>query len=85
MKQLTYILIMLFSIVTFSQEQKAIPKTKDIDKKVNLSLDSISKVYKKKVLVVKTFTTNDTLKRYIGYMKDDQLHHELIEIKPIKK
>lgn len=76
---------MLFSIVTFSQTKKQKQEPKDIDKKVNLSLDSLSKVYKKKVLVVKTFTTNDTLKRYIGYMKDDQLHHELIEIKPIKK
>lgn len=85
MKKLTYIFFMLFSIVTFSQTKKQKQKPKDIDKKVNLSLDSLSKVYKKKVLVVKTFTTNDTLKRYIGYMKDDQLHHELIEIKPIKK
>lgn len=85
MKKLTYIFFMLFSIVTFSQTKKQKQEPKDIDKKVNLSLDSLSKVYKKKVLVVKTFTNNDTLKRYIGYMKDDQLHHELIEIKPIKK
>ena len=39
---------MLFSIVTFSQTKKTKQEPKDIDKKVNLSLDSLSKVYKKK-------------------------------------
>ena len=41
---------MFFSMVTFSQEKKETPKTKDIDKKVNISLDSLSKVYKKDVV-----------------------------------
>jgi hypothetical protein len=49
MKNLAYIFFMLFSIVTFSQEKKETTKTKDIDKKVNISLDSLSKVYKKDV------------------------------------
>ncbi len=49
MKNLEYIFFMLFSIVTFSQEKKETTKTKDIDKKVNISLDSLSKVYKKDV------------------------------------
>lgn len=45
MKKLTYILIMLFSIVTFSQEKKS-----TLDKKINTTLDSLSKIYKKKVV-----------------------------------
>jgi hypothetical protein len=49
-----------------------------------MSLDSLSKIYKKDVLVVKTFIKNDTLKRYIGYIKDDKLYHELIEVKRIR-
>ena len=50
MKNLTFIFFMFFSMVTFSQEKKETPKTKDIDKKVNISLDSLSKVYKKDVV-----------------------------------
>lgn len=78
MKQLTSILIMLFSIVTFSQEKKATPKTKDIDKKVNISLDSLSKVYKKDVryysvdeghgrrkVTIKYYDKNKNLKRQV--------------------
>lgn len=45
MKSLTYIFFVLFSIITSSQEKKVTPKIKDIDKKVNISLDSLSKIY----------------------------------------
>jgi hypothetical protein len=71
------------SLSSFSQVKKKTPKPKNLDKEVNLSLDSLSKIYKKNVLVVKTFIINDTLKRYIGYIKDDKLYHELIEVKRI--
>ena len=49
MKNLTCIFFVFFSMVTFSQEKKVTPITKDIDKKVNISLDSLSRVYKKDV------------------------------------
>jgi len=84
MKKLFVILLLLVSTLSFSQENKKTLKSKDLDKRVNMSLDSLSKIYKKDVLVVKTFIKNDTLKRYIGYVKDDKLYHELIEIKRIK-
>jgi hypothetical protein len=84
MKKLFVLLLSLISVLTFSQEKKKTPKSKDLDKEVNLSLDSLSKVYNKKVLVVKTFVENDTLKRYIGYIKNDELFHELIEVKRVK-
>lgn len=84
MKKLFVLLLSLISVLTFSQEKKKTSKSKDLDKEVNLSLDSLSKVYNKKVLVVKTFVENDTLKRYIGYIKNDELFHELIEVKRVK-
>jgi hypothetical protein len=84
MKKLLIISLLLVSGLSFSQEKKKTPKSKDLDKEVNLSLDYLSKRYKKNVLVVKTFVENDTLKRYIGYIKNDELYHELIEVKKIK-
>jgi hypothetical protein len=84
MKKLFVILLLLVSTLSFYQENKKTLKSKDLDKRVNMSLDSLSKIYKKDVLVVKTFIKNDTLKRYIGYIKDDKLYHELIEIKRIR-
>jgi hypothetical protein len=84
MKKLLIISLLLVSVLSFSQENKKTPKSKDLDKEVNLSLDYLSKRYKKNVLVVKTFIENDTLKRYIGYIKNDELYHELIEVKKIK-
>ncbi len=84
MKKLFVLSLLLFSITSFSQQKKKTSKPKDLDKEVNLSLDSLSKRYKKDVLVVKTFIKNDTLKRYIGYIKNDELYHELIEVKCVR-
>jgi hypothetical protein len=84
MKKLLIIALLFVGALSFSQENKKTPKSKDLDKEVNLSLDYLSKRYKKNVLVVKTFIENDTLKRYIGYIKNDELYHELIEVKKIK-
>jgi hypothetical protein len=84
MKKLLIIALLFVGVLSFSQENKKTPKSKDLDKEVNLSLDYLSKRYKKNVLVVKTFIENDTLKRYIGYIKNDELYHELIEVKKIK-
>lgn len=83
MKKIFVLSLVLFSVCSFSQEKKKTLKTEDLDKRINMSLDSLSKIYKKDVLVVKTFIKNDTLKRYIGYIKNDKLYHELIEIKHI--
>lgn len=78
MKNLTYIFFMLFSIISFSQEKKETQKIKDIDKKVNISLDSLSKVYKKDVryyaveegygrrkVTIKYYDKNKNLKRQV--------------------
>ena len=78
MKKATLIFFLFVSLVTFSQEKKATPKIKDIDKKVNISLDSLSKVYKKDVryysveeghgrrkVTIKYYDKNKNLKRQV--------------------
>ena len=85
MKKTIYILIMLFSIITFSQEKKSPPKTKDIDKKVNISLDSLSKVYKKDVryyAVEEGYGRKIETIKYID--KNKNLRTQVISDKPLK-
>jgi hypothetical protein len=77
------IILLLVSVSSFSQEKKKPYDPKDLDKKINLSLDSLSKVYKKDIFAVKTIIINDTLKRYITYEKNNELYDELIEVKRI--
>lgn len=78
MKKLTYILFMLFSIVTFSQEKKTI-KSKDTDKAVNIILDSLSKVYKKEVVFYSVVERNGRKKISIKYYdKNKNLKSQVI-------
>lgn len=85
MKQLTYILIMLFSIVTFSQEKKSPPKTKDIDQEANKVLDSLSKVYKVKVYSILKETNNGVVTTSIAYGKNGELVYKVIKTEKVKK
>ena len=85
MKKLICIFFMFFSMVTFSQEKKATPKIKDIDKKVNISLDSLSKVYKKDVryyAVEEGFGRRIETIKYID--KNKNLRTQVISDKPLK-
>lgn len=85
MKNLTYIFFMLFSIIPFSQEKKETPKIKDIDKKVNISLDSLSKVYKKDVryyAIEEGFGRKIETIKYID--KNKNLRTLVISDKPLK-
>jgi hypothetical protein len=85
MKYLACIFFILFSIITFSQEKKEIAKTNDIDKKVNISLDSLSKVYKKDVryyAVEEGFGRRIETIKYID--KNKNLRTQVISDKPLK-
>jgi hypothetical protein len=76
---------MLFSIVTFSQEKKKTAKTKDTDKAVNISLDSLSKVYKKEVVFYSVIERNGRKKISITYYdKNKNLKHQVISDTPIE-
>ena len=84
MKNLTYIFFMLFSIISFSQEKKETPKIKDIDKKVNISLDSLSKIYRKDVRYYEVEEWNGRRKVTIKYFdKKKNLKSQIISDTPI--
>jgi hypothetical protein len=85
MRKLTYIFIMFFSIVTFSQEKKTTPKTKDIDKEANRVLDSLSKVYKVKICSIKKERLNGIVTTSIGYSKNGELVYKVIKTEKAKK
>ena len=85
MKQLTCSLIMLFSIVTFSQEKKKTIKSKDTDKAVNIILDSLSKVYKKEVVFYRVLERNGRKKKSITYYdKNKNLIRQVLSDTPIE-
>ena len=80
MKKLFLLSLLLIGTVSFGQTK---PKEKDIDRDINVLLDSLSKVYKKKVFSIMKITKNDTIKTYISYEKDNKLTYELISSKRI--
>jgi lipopolysaccharide export LptBFGC system permease protein LptF len=85
MKKITYILLMLFSIITYSQEKKKTRKTKDTDKAVNNSLDSLSKVYKKKVVYYGVLKSNGRkIEKIKYYDKNENLKEQIISDTPIE-
>ncbi len=85
MKKITYIFFMLFSIVTFSQEKKKTPKTKDVDKEVNNSLDSLSKVYKKKIVFYGVFKSDGRkIVKIKYYDESENLKEQIVSDTPIE-
>jgi hypothetical protein len=76
---------MLFSLVTLSQETKKTIRPKDTDKAVNISLDSLSKVYKKEVVFYSVLQRNGRKKISITYYdKNKNLKHQVISDTPIE-
>jgi hypothetical protein len=75
---------MLFSLVTLSQETKKTIRTKDTDTAVNISLDSLSKVYKREVVFYSVLQRNGRKKISIAYYdKNKNLKHQVISDTPI--
>ena len=84
MKKLLLLLFIIGTLTSVAQvKSKSEPKEKDIDRDINVLLDSLSKVYKKKVFSIMKITENDTIKTYISYEKDNKLTYELISSKRI--
>jgi len=85
MKKLIYTLLMLFSLITLSQETKKTIRPKDTDKAVNISLDSLSKVYKKEVVFYSVLQRNGRKKISISYYdKNKKLKRQVISDTPIE-
>ena len=73
-----------FLIGTLTSLGQVQSKKKDIDKDANVLMDSLSKVYNKKVFYLIKITQNDTIKTYIAFAKENQLTYELISAKRVK-
>lgn len=65
MKKLFIILLLLVSGLSISQEKK-----KSLDEKINTSLDSLSKIYKKKVYAFGYESYRGVKKTYIRYIEN---------------
>ena len=84
MKKLLVILLLLVSGLSFSQEKKKTLKTKDLDKSVNITLDSLSKLYKKEVVSYFIIQRNGRKKFSITYYdKNKNLIRKTISDTPI--
>lgn len=73
---------MLFSIVTFSQEKKK-EKNKNVDRNVTQKMDSLSKLYKVKVVGAYAITNNGVSVR--GYVYEDKKTGNLIQRETYRK
>ena len=75
MKKLFITLVLLVGTLSFSQTK---PKTKDIDKDINVLLDSLSKVYKVKVGGVVVDEYPNLRITSITYYQNGKLTHKVI-------
>ena len=84
MKKLLVITLTLISFLTFSQDNKKTLKTKDLDKRVNITLDSLSKLYKKEVVSYFIIKRNGRKKFSITYYdKNKNLIRKTISDTPV--
>jgi hypothetical protein len=65
MKKLLIILLLLVSGLSFSQEKK-----KSLDERINKNLDSLSRLYKKKVFAYGSESYRGVKKTYILYIEN---------------
>lgn len=74
MKKLLIILLLLVSGLSFSQEKK-----KSLDERINTSLDSLSKIYKKKVFAFGYVSYRGVKKTHIRYIENGKEVTEVIK------
>ena len=65
MKKILIILFLLVSVFSFSQEKK-----RTLDERINTSLDSLSKIYKKKVFSFGYVSYRGVKKTHIRYIEN---------------
>ena len=74
MKRFLIILLFMVSGLSFSQEKK-----KSLDERINTSLDSLSKIYKKKVFSFGYVSYNGVKKTHIRYIENGKEVKEVIK------
>jgi preprotein translocase subunit YajC len=82
MKKLLVTLLLLIGGFSFAQTK---PKTKDIDKNANVLLDSLSRVYKVKILSILVETDNGVQTTSIAYGKNRELVYKVIKVEKVVK
>lgn len=82
MKKLLMILLLLVSVLSFSQENKKDPN-KDVDRRVTQRMDSLSKLYKVKVVGAYAISHNGVSVR--GFVYEDKKTGNLIERETYRK
>jgi hypothetical protein len=75
MKKLLVILLLMVSGLSFSQEKK-----KSLDERINKNLDSLSKLYKKKVFAYGSESYRGVKKTYILYIENGEEIEKVIKI-----
>jgi hypothetical protein len=81
MKKLFLLSVLLIGTLSFGQTKPKEKQKKDIDKEVNVSLDSLSKVYKVKVCSIFIESYNGVTTTSIGYVKNKELVYKVISVK----
>jgi hypothetical protein len=82
MKKLLVILLLLVSMLSFSQEKEK-NYNKDVDKNVTQRMDSLSKIYKVKVVGAYAITHNGVSVR--GFVYEDKKTGNLIQRETYRK
>jgi hypothetical protein len=81
MKKVFIIVLVFFSVFSFSQEKKN--RNKNVDKNVTHRMDSLSKIYKVKVVGSYAITHNGVSVR--GYVYEDEKTGNLIQRETYRK
>jgi predicted lipoprotein len=81
MKKVFIIFLVFFSVFSFSQEKKN--TNKNVDKNVTQKMDSLSKIYKVKVVGAYAITHNGVSVR--GYVYEDKITGNLIQRETFRK
>lgn len=84
MKKTILFSLLIVTIVTFGQTKLKANPQKDIDKEANIALDSLSKVYKVKVVSYLKESLNDVITTSIGYYSKKELVYKVIKTEKVK-
>jgi hypothetical protein len=84
MKKTVLFSLLFIPMVTFGQIQTKTKSQNSIDKEANIALDSLSKVYKVKVVSCLKEQFNGEITTSIGYYDDKGLVYKVIKTEKVK-
>ncbi len=84
MKKIILFSLLFVTVVTFGQTKLKAKPQKDIDNEANISLDSLSKVYKVKVVSCLKESLNGEIITSIGYYSKKEFVYKVIKTEKVK-